>query len=100
MFFGNNYFGSQSFFISCHFTKIFVHLLIISVVSNLNVFKLIGWGPGNTHLFKVNINTRKKCEICSKSTIKTVERRPGVFILNFEHISNLFPMLLLFTMNR
>ena len=36
-------------------------------------------------LFKVNNrNTRKKCEICSKLPIKT----PGVFIVNFEHISH------------
>ena len=85
---------------SCHFNKIFVHLLIISVVSNFDVFKLIGRDPANIYLFKVNTNTRKKCEICSKLTIKTVERRSGVIILNFEHISNLFLMLLLLTMNR
>ena len=72
MFFSNNYFGLQSFFISCHFTKIFVHLLIISAVSNLNVFKLIGWELATTYLFKVKRNTRKRCEICSKLTIKTV----------------------------
>ena len=42
-----------------------------------------------------NRNTRKMCEICSKLTIKTPERRQwhrsGVFIVNFEHISHLFP---------
>ena len=48
--------------------------------------------PGNIYLFKViNRNTRKRCEICSKSTIKTPEwrqwRRYSVFIVNFEHIS-------------
>ena len=45
-----------------------------------------------------NRNTRKKCEICSKLTIKTERRqwrRSGVFIVNFEHISHLFPVLLL-----
>ena len=56
----NNYFRSQSFFMSCHFTKTFVHLLIISAVSNFNVFKLKGWDPANTYLFKVNTNTTKK----------------------------------------
>ena len=34
----------------------------------------------------------KKCEICSKLTIKTREQRQyclsGVFIVNFEHISH------------
>ena len=43
--------------------------------------------PANIYLFKVdNRNTRKKCEICSKLTIKT----PGDFIVNFEYISQLF----------
>ena len=91
MFFRNNYFGSKSFFINFHFTKIFVHLLIVAVVSNFKVFKLIGWDPANTDLFKVNNrNSKKKCEICSKFTIKTAERHYGVFIVNFEHISQLF----------
>ena len=32
--------------------------------------------PANVYLFKVNNkNTRKMCEICSKLTIKTTERR-------------------------
>ena len=29
-------------------------------------------------------------EVCSKLTINTVKRRCGDFIVNFEHISNLF----------
>ena len=41
-----------------------------------------------------NINTRKRCKICSKLTIKTPERRQWhrscVFIVNFEHISHVF----------
>ena len=45
-------------------------------------------------MFKVkNSNTRARCEICSKLTIKTPKRRQwrryGVFIVNFEHISHL-----------
>ena len=48
--------------------------------------------PVGICLLKVNIrNTRGRCEICSKLTIKTPERRQwhrsGVFIVNFEHIS-------------
>ena len=44
-------------------------------------------------MFKVNNrNTRLRCEICLKLTIKTPERshwhRSGVFIINFEHISH------------
>ena len=67
MFFRNNYFGSESFFMSCHFTKIFVHLWIVAAVSNFNVFNLIGWDPANTYVSKVNDkNTRKRYEICPK----------------------------------
>ena len=45
------------------------------------------------YLFKVNNgNTRALCEIYSKLTIKTPERRQwrsGVFIINFEQISHI-----------
>ena len=56
-------------------------------------------------MFKVNNrNSRKRCEICSKLTIKTLERhqwgRPDVFIVNFEHISHLVLVFLLLTLNR
>ena len=48
---------------------------------------------GGNCMFKVNNrNTRTRCEICSKLTIKTPERRQwrrsGFFIVNFEHISH------------
>ena len=42
MFFRSNYFVSRSFFMSCHYTKTFVHLLIIAAVSDFNAFKLTG----------------------------------------------------------
>ena len=53
------------------------------------------------YLFKVNNrNTRKRCETCSKLTIKKPETgRAGVFIVNFEHISHYFLFLLL-TLNK
>ena len=56
-------------------------------------------------MFKVNNrNTRTRCEICSKLTIKTPEqrykRRSGVFIINFEHISHIALMFLLLTLSR
>ena len=60
MHFRNNYFGSQSFFVSCDFTKIFVHLLIIAAVSNFNVFKLIGRGPVNITCLKPTVETLEK----------------------------------------
>ena len=47
--------------------------------------------PACNYMFEVNNrNTRARCEICSKLTIKTPERchwhRSGVFIVNFEYI--------------
>ena len=56
------------------------------------------------YLLKVNNrNTRTRCEICSKLTIKIPERRhwrrSGIFFVNFEHNSHLVLMLLLLTLN-
>ena len=61
---------------------------------NMNTWN-IGFKSANIYLFKVsNRNTGKRSEICSKLTIKTLERRQwrhsGVFIVNFEDISHLF----------
>ena len=46
---------------------------------------------------------RKRCEICSKLTIKTPERRhwrsPAVFIVNFEHFTP-FSSIFLLTLNK
>ena len=58
----------------------------------------------NIYLFKVNNrNTRKRCEICSKLTIKISERyhwhESGVFTVNFRYISHLFLLFLLLTLN-
>ena len=50
-----------------------------------------------------NRSTRTSCEICSKLSLKTTERRQwhrsGVFIVNFKHISNLVLVFLLLTSN-
>ena len=61
--------------------------------------------PANIYLFSVNIrSTRKRCEICSKLTIKVSERRQwcrsDIFIVNFEHISHLFLVFLLLNLNK
>ena len=60
--------------------------------------------PANIYLFKVNNrNTRKSCEICSQLPIKTPERhwrRSGLFIVNFDHTSHLFPVFLLLTLSK
>ena len=60
--------------------------------------------PANIYLFKVNNrNTRKRCDICSTLTIKAPEQRhwlcSSVFIVSFEHISHLFLVFLLLTLN-
>ena len=50
-----------------------------------------------------NRNNTTKCEICSKLTMKTPERRQshssGVFIVNFEHVSQLTLVFLLLNLN-
>ena len=61
--------------------------------------------PTNIYLFKVtNKNTGKKCEICSKFTIKTPERLQwrlsGAFIFNLEHILHFFLVFLFSTLNK
>ena len=54
--------------------------------------------PAGIYLLKINtMNTRIRCEICSKLTIKTSERRQA-FIVNFEHISHLILVFLLLTL--
>ena len=59
--------------------------------------------PAGNNMIKVNDrNTRTRCEIYSKLTIKTTERRHwrrfGAFIVNYEHISHLVLVLLLLTL--
>ena len=59
----------------------------------------------NIYLLKVNNrNTTRRCDICSKLTTKTPERRkrrrPDVFIINFEYISHIFVVRLLLTWTR
>ena len=60
--------------------------------------------PVGIYFLKVNNrNTKTKCEICSKLTIKTPEQRQwrpsGVFVVNFEHISHFVLLFLLLTLN-
>ena len=51
--------------------------------------KSVSQDSANIHLFKVtNRSTRRKCEICSKLTVKAPVRRhwlcPSFFIVNFD----------------
>ena len=61
--------------------------------------------PAGNYMFKANNrNTRTKCEICSKLTIKIAERhqwrRSGIFIVNFELILHLALVFVLLTLSR
>ena len=49
---------------------------------------------------KSTIKSQKRREICLKLTIKTLERHITVFVVNFEHISDLFLVFLWLTLNR
>ena len=81
-FFMNNYFGPHPFLMSFYFTKIFVLQSVIAGVCYFSVYKLIRWNPLNIYLFKVNNrNTRKRYEICPKSTTNTIESCSGVFTI-------------------
>ena len=51
------------------------------------------------YLFKSNRNIRKRCEICSKLTIKTPERRQLRRLGVFEHVSHFLLVFLLLTLN-
>ena len=78
------------------------NLLKIGKKSEYGKVKLPNPDQAGIYLLKVNnINTRLRCDICSKLTIKTPGRRQwhrsGVFIVNFEHISHLALMFLLLT---
>ena len=61
--------------------------------------------PAGNYMLKVNNrNTKTRCEICSTLTIKTPQRhqwhRFGVFNDNFEHVSYLVLLFLLFTFSK
>ena len=88
-----------------------LHIIFMSkkIFSNLKGYKdLLFSGycyyPADIDMFKVNSrNTSTRCEICSRLTIKTPERRQwrrsGVFIGNFKHISHLVLLFLLLTLS-
>ena len=61
------------------------------------------WPAGIYPLKVNNRDSRKRCEICSKLTIKTLGEREwrlsGVFIVNYKHISHLVLAFLLLTVN-
>ena len=65
-------------------------------------FEILCIYPTGIYLLKDNNrNTRTRCEICSKLTIKIPKRREwcrsGIFTVIFEHISHLVLVFLLLT---
>ena len=88
----------KNFSVSFEFIWIFQkHYLFPSAIYLLTTkkFAKIEVSGANFYSFKVNNrSTGKRCEICSKLTVKTPERhrwrRSGVSIINFEHILILF----------
>ena len=75
------------------------------ILFRLMFFYIVHDYPAGNYMLKVNNrNTRTRCEICSKLTIKTPERphwrRSGVFVVNFEHISHLALLFLLLTLSK
>ena len=90
-------------FAECTASCIYVQFVYMAIRNLRKKIKFWNY-PVNISLFKVNRrNARKMCVICSKLTIKTPERRQwlcsGVFIVNFEHISQLFLVFLRLTLN-
>ena len=79
---------------SCSLVKNYSRFIAVSCFrSKLNHRYLTGSYPARIYLLKVNNrNTRTKCELRQW-------RRSGVFIVNFEHISNLVLVSLLLTLN-
>ena len=77
------------------------HQLTKNAHSNWWIVYLLRNYPASNCMFKVNnINTRTRCEICSKLTIKTrFWCRSGVFNVHFEHISHLALVFLLLTLS-
>ena len=76
---------------------------VFSITWSLKATYLWAMSVGIYLLKGNNRNTRTRCEICSKLTIKTPERRQwrrsGVFNVNFEHISDIVLVFLFLTLN-
>ena len=91
--------------VAFNFSQTFLRAAWSNACGVQQVFYNIKLSTVNIYLLKVNNrNTRKRCEICLKLTIKTAERRhwgcSGVFIVIAENISHLFLVFLLLTLTR
>ena len=65
--------------------KVSVH---IQALAN-NIYMRNNTQEGCIYSYLNNSNSRERCQLCSKLTINTPERRYTVFIVHFEHISHL-----------
>ena len=79
--------------------KDYSDVIAVWVIKKIYTLTKVTNGPVNIYLFQVNNrSTRNWCEICSELTIKKLEwcqwRHSGVFIVNFEHTSHHFLLLL------
>ena len=98
----------SSCFSECFGIVFFLPLKVIpqlfeKVVHRKATLKICGnSNPASVYLFRVNDrNTKKWCEICAKLIINNSHwRHCGVFIVNFEHVSYLFLVFQLLTLNR
>ena len=77
--------------------------MLKAMLGNINQGKCRN--PVGNYMLKINNrNTRTRCEICSKLTIRKPEQRQwchsGVFIVNLEHIPHLVLVFLLLTLSR
>ena len=103
------------FLFSSHFVLIFILYFVLMflhfaqkclwlvnaqyIFHSLMSFSFCFINPSGIYLLKVsNRNTRARCEICSKLTIKT-HTRSGVFIVKSEHTSHLVLVFLLLILN-
>ena len=88
------------------FVSVFFPVLISKISTSYNLETMEKrFIPAGIYLFTVNNrNFKTMCEICSKLTIKTPERRhwrcSGTFIINFNHISHIVLVFLLLTVNK
>ena len=87
--------------------QLYVTVSIITYrVIYLSRWELIPAIPASFHyLLRINDrNTTTRCQICSKLTIKTPKgrqwRRSSVFMVSFEHVSQLALVFLLLTLNK
>ena len=76
------------FSVSCIYIYIYIYIyLVIYIYIYIYLVYIYIYIPAGIYLLKVNNtidhrNTRTKCEICSKLTMKIPERRHGVFLVS------------------